>query len=114
MATPLLLSFAPFAASFARWGSRAETLMVGGSCLLATASLCWGFRVHRRRRVLALLAASVLLIAASQLMAPGAEEIEVALAGSALLIAGQWLNHRLCAHCAHCDAHEPAKPDAPR
>ena len=108
MAMPLLLSIVPLAATFSSWGARAETFLLGGSSVLAAANLCWGFRIHRRRRVFTPLAGALALIAAGLAAGRGTEEVALVLSGSALLVFAQWLNRSLCHRCAHCGtAHDP-------
>jgi hypothetical protein len=102
MAMPLLLAAVPLAATLSSWGARAETFLLGGSSLLAAANLCWGYRVHRRRRVFTPLAAALALIAAGLAAGRGAEEVTLVLSGSALLVFAQWLNRRFCHHCQSC------------
>jgi len=113
MAMPLLLSALPLAASLSSWGARTETFLLGGSSVLAAANLCWGFRIHRRRRVFPLLAGALALIAAGLAAGRGPEEVTLVLCGSAILVAAQWLNRRLCHDCHRCSHAIPAdSPDA--
>ncbi len=67
LAMPLVLTFLPLASTAFRLDHGVERLLVGASALLGSASLCWGFRRHRRHGVLLLLAVALAAIAAGLL-----------------------------------------------
>jgi hypothetical protein len=99
---PLLLALFPLAVATAYLGERLEGALVVGSVLLSAMALCRGFRIHRRRRILLLLAAACGLIAVGRLGAREPLEAALVAGGSLCLAAGNLLNHRLCRSCHHC------------
>jgi uncharacterized membrane protein YfcA len=103
LAAPLLLTFFPLAVTRAYLSETLEAALLVGSVLLSLASICRGFRVHRRRRILLCLGAACGLIAAGKLFGAG-EPLEGAfvVGGSLCLAAGNLLNHRFCRSCVRC------------
>jgi hypothetical protein len=99
---PLLLSCFPLAVARVYLSERIEGLLVVGSVLLSAAALCRGFRVHRRRRILLLLALACGLIAVGRLVAEAPLEGALVAGGSLCLAAGNLLNHHLCRSCVRC------------
>ncbi|HEV8579420.1 MAG TPA: MerC domain-containing protein [Thermoanaerobaculia bacterium] len=110
LAMPLLLSLFPLAVATAYLSERLEGALVVGSVLLSAAALCHGFRIHRRRRILLLLAVACGLIAVGRLAAREPLEAALVAGGSFCLAAGNLLNHRLCRSCVRCgaDSHAPS------
>ena len=102
LAMPLLLTFLPLASTAFHLDHGVERLLVGASALLGSASLCWGFRRHRRRGVLLLLAVALAAIAAGLLATHQPWQAALVTAGTAVLAAGHLLNRRLCRACAAC------------
>jgi hypothetical protein len=112
LATPLLLSLFPLAVARIYLSERFEGALVVCSVLLSAATLCRGFRIHRRRRILFCLAMACGLIAAGRLGVSKPFEGALVAGGSLCLAAGNLLNHRLCRSCLHCSedrcSHGPA------
>lgn len=102
LAMPLVFTFLPLASTAFHLDHGIERLLVGSSALLGSASLCWGFRRHRRRGVLLLLAVALAAIAAGQLATHQPWEAALVAAGTAVLAAGNLLNRRLCRACSTC------------
>jgi hypothetical protein len=104
---PLALTLLPLAGLSFLAGEAAEWALVGLSAVLGTASLCLGYRAHRSRRALALLAAGLALLAAGRI----AEEREWEPWGVPLVVAAgltvgaaHLVNRRLCRACRPCSA----------
>ena len=72
------------------------------SLALASASVCWGIRVHRQRRILLLFGAALFLILIGRGFASGLVEIALVVPGAALFVCGHLLNQRLCRSCERC------------
>ncbi|MGH9361887.1 MAG: MerC domain-containing protein [Thermoanaerobaculia bacterium] len=102
LAMPLVLTLLPLASTAVHLDHGTERLLVGAAALLGSASLCWGFRRHRRRGVLLVLALALAVLAAGMLAARQPWEAGLVTAGTALLAAGNLLNRRLCRTCATC------------
>ena len=63
LTVPLLVTVLPLAGAGVLLGGSLEILFIVASVVLATVSLCWGFRRHRRWRVFVVLGAALLMIA---------------------------------------------------
>jgi peptidoglycan/LPS O-acetylase OafA/YrhL len=65
-----------------------------------------GYRVHRRKRVLVVIASGLLAIVVAAIagdeMGSHAMEVSVTVLGSALLVYGHGLNRQLCRECGRC------------
>jgi hypothetical protein len=86
-----------------------ELVFVGASMVLATGSLCWGFRTHRHASVFAVLATAVGMIIVGRLLAAEPYELGLVVVGAVLLAGGHLLNRYLCRTCHRCQediAHE--------
>jgi hypothetical protein len=69
---------------------------------LAMASVCWGIRVHRQRRILLLFGAALFLIIIGKEFYGGSGEIAFVVPGAALFACGHMLNRHLCRNCRRC------------
>jgi hypothetical protein len=104
--TPLLLAILP-AAGIAFIGNEAlEKGYIAVSLLMAAASHGWGFRIHRKRRVLFTLGMAVLFILAGQFLAPSSREWIFMVMGGAGLTVSHFLNRALCHRCLLCHHEE--------
>ena len=63
LTVPFLLTVLPLAGVGVLLGGSLEILFIVASAVLATVSLCWGFRRHRRWRVFVVLGAALTMIA---------------------------------------------------
>lgn len=102
MASPLLVTKLPLAGLGFVVREATEGILLAASVALAAASLCWGFRLHRRRRVLLFLAGALGFIVVGRWMADGASERTLVVVGAGMLTAGHLLNRYLCSSCAVC------------
>ncbi len=110
LGAPLLLALGPVAGRGFLADEGVESLLLGLALLLATGSLCWGFRQHRHRRPVLLLGLALLLGGGGR-MAPTEplETLGVVLAAG-LLAGGHLLNRRLCRTCRRCQAPDGERP----
>ena len=103
MATPLVIIVLSLVGISAEVHDSMHALLVAGSIALATASLCWGFRVHRDRRLFMVLGGAVAFIIPAQFLATGIQETGLMVAGAGMLVIAHLLNRRLCETCFHCE-----------
>lgn len=102
LAMPVLVTVFPLAGLSFFLEEPLEVFFVGASIALATGSLCWGFRVHRHRSILVILAGAVGMIMTGQWLTAEPYELALVVTGAVLLAGGHLLNGYLCRHCAHC------------
>lgn len=80
-----------------------EIFMLVFSVGLASASLCWGSKIHGQRRILLLPAMAVMLFLAAQSLPEGDMLEALMVSTGALCIAlGHLLNRKLCHSCTEC------------
>jgi MerC mercury resistance protein len=84
---------------------RIERTVLITSIALASASVCWGIRLHRQRRILLLFGAALCLILAGKTFARDKMEVALVVPGAILFVCGHMLNQRLARHCGNCDHH---------
>jgi hypothetical protein len=84
---------------------RIERTVLITSIALAGASVCWGIRIHRQRRILLLFGAALFLIFAGRQFARGSGEAALVVLGAALFVCGHLLNRHLCRSCRRCEHH---------
>ena len=101
--TPVLLSFSAVLAHLLPAEEKVHRSLAMLVALFGTIALLYGFRRHRRKRVLLLMSSGLLLIFGAawfgdQLPAHG-YEVAVTFAGSSLMIAAHRLNHTFCRSC---------------
>lgn len=107
MSVPVLLSLLPVVGLGVLGDESVEALFLVMSSILAVASLCWGYRLHRRVRTFLLLGAAMAFIAAGRfLVGDGLESICVVM-GAGLLASGHFVNRRLCTACLRCEEAAP-------
>ena len=82
---------------------RIERTVLIASIALASASICWGIRVHRQRRILLLFGAALCLILVGKTFVRDKLEIALVVPGAILFVCGHRLNRRLSRHCEKCD-----------
>jgi hypothetical protein len=82
---------------------RIERTVLIASIALASASICWGIRVHRQHRILLLFGAALCLILVGKTFARDKLEIALVVPGAILFVCGHGLNRRLSRHCGKCD-----------
>jgi len=81
---------------------RIERTVFLASIALASASVCWGIRIHRRRRILVLFGTALFLMVAGKGFVEKPVEIALTVPGAALIVCGHMLNRRLCRSCRRC------------
>jgi MerC mercury resistance protein len=101
-----IMPFAVTTLSFLGFGfladERVERTILLVSIALASASVCWGIRIHGQRRILLLFGAALLLIVTGREFAEGPAETAFVVLGSTLFTCGHVLNHNLCQSCRRC------------
>jgi MerC mercury resistance protein len=108
LTVPFLVTVLPLAGAGVVLGGSLEVLFIAASVALATGSLCWGFRRHRRWRVLVVLGAALTMIAVGRFLASEPYELVCVVMGAAALAGGHLLNRYLCRTCVVCED-EPAR-----
>ena len=81
---------------------RIERTVLITSIGLASASVCWGIRIHRQRRILLLFGAALFLILIGRGFANGLAEVALMVPGAALFVFGHLFNQHLCRGCRDC------------
>jgi hypothetical protein len=107
LTVPFLVTVLPLAGMGVLLGGSLEILFIAASIVLATVSLCWGFRRHRRWRVFVVLGAALTMIAVGRFLASEPYELLFVFMGAMVLAAGHLLNRYLCLTCVVCED-EPA------
>jgi hypothetical protein len=107
LTVPFLVTVLPLAGVGVFLGGSLEILFIVASVVLATGSVCWGFRRHRRWRVFIVLGAALTMIAVGRFLASETYELVFVFMGATVLAAGHVLNRYLCLTCVVCED-EPA------
>jgi hypothetical protein len=102
MTMPLLATVLPLAGAGVLLGGSLEILFTVASVALASGSLCWGFRWHRRWRVLIVLGAALTMIAVGRFLTNETYELVCVVVGAVVLAGGHLLNRYLCLTCVVC------------
>lgn len=105
LALPLLLAVVPAVSLVVLIGEGLELVFALAAILLAVACLCWGFRIHRKKRLFLTFAAAAAFILAGQFLAHGWLEVVLVVIGAFGLIGSHLLNRKLCRSCEDCGAH---------
>jgi len=109
LATPVLLSLSAVSAHFLPSEEHTHRAMAVLVTLLGAVALLTGYRRHRRRTILVLIASGLALIFAGawfgDLLPSHWTEVAITLAGSCCMIAAHRLNHTFCQRCVRCDQH---------
>jgi hypothetical protein len=103
---PLALTLLPLFGLAFLADERLEWTLVGASALLGITSLCLGYREHRSRRALAVLAAGLGLLAAGRIAEShqtGMWGAVAAVMGGILVATSHLINRRLCDTCHACN-----------
>lgn len=83
-----------------------EVIFVAFSILLATTSICLGFRYHGRLRAAAVLIFSVGCLATAFIIIEHGQHMPLLVAGALGIAASHLINHKLCKSCVDCCDHE--------
>jgi hypothetical protein len=103
LSVPLLVTVLPLVGAGMLLGGWLEVLLIAASVALATGSLCYGFRRHRRWRVLIALGAALTMLAVRRFLASEPFELLCVVMGAAVLAGGHFLSHYLCRTCVVCE-----------
>jgi hypothetical protein len=103
LTVPFLATVLPLAGLGVLLGGSLEILFIVASVVLATCSLCWGFRRHRRWRVFVVLGAALTMIAVGRFLASETYDLVFVFTGAMVLAAGHLLNRYLCLTCVVCE-----------
>lgn len=124
---PLILTLAPLMALSILASEAIEWILFGISAILGTTSICWGYRMHRSRKAVAVLACGLALLSAGRLLhqhhtyeveartpVMASEEDHshsgatpdlytiVLVTGGLAVMASHVINHKLCRSCKKC------------
>jgi hypothetical protein len=105
LAMPVLLALGPAMSSIFLVGHGLERVLAIGAVLTAVACLCWGYRIHGKKRLIVSFLAAAVFILAGQLVAEGWLETVLVVTGGLGLIGSHLLNRALCKSCDHCCSH---------
>jgi MerC mercury resistance protein len=106
IATPFLISMSVVLARVLPGEARTHRTLAVGVAVLGAMALAKGYRAHRRRRVLAVMAAGLGFIFfgaffGERLPAHGFE-VGVTMMGSVLMMTAHRMNHSFCRDCSRC------------
>ncbi len=106
LVTPVLLSMSVVFARFMPGEEKTHRTLAVGIAALGAIALFYGFRTHRRRRVLAIMGLGLGFIFfgaffGDRLPAHG-YEVAVTMIGSVLMITAHRMNHTFCRDCRRC------------
>ena len=102
LAFPLLVVALPWIGMGFLLGRKLELFFILGAFSLATLSFCWGYRLHRKIRLLLILYLCTGMIVAGKLWIGDPNGLWLAVPGALGLAAGHLLNRKLCRHCHEC------------
>jgi hypothetical protein len=104
MALPLILTVLPLAGLGIFYDHSFELVVLLITVSLATASLCWGTRIHGDRRVLLFIASAILFFTISHELNHGQwTHAATMFLGGLSLVAGHLINRKLCSSCHECE-----------
>jgi hypothetical protein len=103
LTVPLLVTVLPLAGAGVFLRGSLEVLFIAASVALATGSLCWGFRRHRRWQMFIVLGAALTIIGVGRFLAREFFELVFVVMGAAVLAGGHLLNRYLCLTCRVCE-----------
>jgi hypothetical protein len=99
--TPLATAVLPLVAA-GMWDGALSRAFLFTSLALAVSSCCWGFRLHRQKRVPTAFVAGIAVLLVANFGLEGPIELFGSVCGAMLLISGHWLNRRACRACPGC------------
>ena len=104
MLVPILFTVLPFLGLGFFIDETFEAVMMGITLVIASCSLCWGTRLHKRYRLFGFVVAAMALFIAAHEVAHGYHYTLVALGGLSIATA-HLLNRKLCRSCTECADH---------
>lgn len=96
---PVLLGLLPIVGAKGELAEKLEGPLILLSVLIGTTAILVGYREHRRRSTLILLAVSVAALAAGRYFAPESLEEPLIVGGAAIMAIGQFINLRFQRDC---------------
>ena len=105
MAVPLMVLLLPLGGLTFLAHDGLELVLIGSAAVLATVSLCWGFRVHGRRSTFVVLASGLLLVATGRAMMETPYHGFLVAGGLLVVATSQLWNRHLCRSCDQCAVH---------
>jgi uncharacterized membrane protein YfcA len=106
IATPIVLSFSAVSSHFLPSEEHTHRVLAVFVTIIGAAAIGFGYRRHKRKRVLALASLGLILIFFGayfgDLLPSHASEVVVTLAGSCCMIAAHRINHTFCRNCSRC------------
>lgn len=103
--TPLLISLFPGILSYLPGETWFHRVLAGGIVLLGAAAFAPGYRLHRRKPLLALVGigiALILVVAWFGESLPQPLELPLSVSGSLMLVTAHLLNRSFCRQCRSC------------
>lgn len=107
MALPLIVSLLPLLGLSFIGHRTFDIVMFSITILIASASLCWGTRIHKNFGVLFLLLAAVVFFALGGFHAHDLADGLLVGTGGFCLATAHLINRKLCKSCDHCSSHQP-------
>lgn len=106
VATPVLISISAVLAHFIPGEEKTHRTLAVGIAALGAIALVKGFRTHRRRRVLGLMALGLAFIFCGAFygdrLPSHGYEVAVTMMGGVLMICAHRMNHTFCESCRRC------------
>jgi hypothetical protein len=105
LVTPVALSLSPSLVSYLPGDAWFHRVLAGGIVLLGAAAFVPGYRIHRQRPLLALIAigmALILTVAWSGESLSRLAELGLSISGSLMLVTAHLLNRSFCRQCHRC------------
>jgi uncharacterized membrane protein YfcA len=115
--TPVAVSILAVGAHYLPSEEKVHRILTVFVAALGAVATLFGYRRHRRSRILLLMSCGLLLIFAGAYfgnrLPSHLAEVAVTMMGSCFMISGHFLNHTFCRNCERCDdACSPAKNDS--
>lgn len=111
--TPVLLSLSAVVAHYLPSEEKIHRGLAASVAVLGLMAILFGYRRHRRRLVIFLMAIGLCLIFLgayiSDRLPSHLAEVAVTMVGSCFMIAGHFLNHTFCRSCERCDSYADQK-----
>lgn len=107
---PLVVTLLPLLGLSFLASEPVEWALIGASATLGTFSLCLGFKEHRSRRALAVLAIALALLVMGRVSHHHLQAqpwgVVLLVLGGLTMMSAHILNHYLCRSCRRCTSHE--------
>lgn len=102
---PVLILLLPAMSSIFIIGHGVEWIFALVALVAALGTLCWGFSIHRKKRLIVSFSAAALFIISGQFVAHGWVETLLVVLGGLGLVGSHLLNRSLCKSCRTCCSH---------